>query len=104
MLISSRDPFAHRNTEDFYALAASLQEADNEVTLFLVQNGVLPARACATSTVLTALSEAGVKVRADAFSLRERGIPTQRLADGVSVAELDTVIDHLETGSKTLWS
>jgi len=104
MLISSRDPFAHRDAEAFYDLAASLAEADNKVTLFLVQNGVLPARQSAFSARLTALSEAGITVCADGFSLRERGIATDKLTSGVVIKDLDTVVDHLETGAKTLWN
>jgi len=104
MLISSRDPYAHRDAESFYDLAASLHANDNDVTLFLVQNGVLPARESSLSHRLTALAEAGVNVRADSFSLRERGIGPERLAAGVSAAELSEVIDHLETGAKTLWN
>lgn len=104
MLISSRDPFAHRDAEAFYDLAASLQAADNRVTLFLVQNGVLPARESAWSARLSALAEAGVSVRADGFALRERGIDANNLVPGVQSAKLSEVVDHLETGAKTLWN
>ena len=44
-----------------------------------------------------------VRVLADDFSLRERGIAADSLAEGVKAAPLDTVIDHLEAGSKCLW-
>lgn len=44
---------------------------------------------------MTALANAGVRVLADEFSLRERGISPRRLADGVAAASLDVVIDGL---------
>ena len=43
----------------------------------------------------------GVKVLADDFSLQERGIT--KLAEGVAVAPIDVVVDHLAAGHKTLW-
>jgi len=71
------------------------------VTLFLVQNGVLSARPSAQSALLGALSQNGVTVLADDFSLQERGIA--KLADGVTAASIDVVVDHLAAGHKTLW-
>ena len=42
-----------------------------------------------------------MKILADDFSLRERGI--SKLAEGVVAAPIDVVVDHLEAGHKTLW-
>jgi predicted peroxiredoxin len=44
-----------------------------------------------------------VEVLADEFSLRERGIAVDRLAQGIKAAPLSTVIDHLAEGRKTIW-
>ena len=72
-------------------------------SLFLVENGVLPARAGPKSDRVNALAKAGVEVLAEAFSLRERGITADRLAAGVKSAPLDVVIDRMADGSKTIW-
>jgi hypothetical protein len=103
LLIASRDPFEATDVLDYYDLAAALAKAA-DTTLFLVQNGVLPARPSAWSPRLAELDGAGVHVLADEFSLRERGIRTDRLAPGVAPAPLDAVIDHLATGCTVLWS
>jgi sulfur relay (sulfurtransferase) complex TusBCD TusD component (DsrE family) len=103
LLIESRDPFETADVTYAYELAANLVKAGNTVTLFLVQNGVLPARKSAKSDALSALAKAGVEVLADEFSLRERGIVAERLATGVKPAPLDVVIDQLAEGRKTLW-
>ncbi len=102
LLIASRDPFSSNDVPTFYDLARGLKERGNAVTVFLVQNGVLPARPSAASDLLTALADGDVTVLADDFSLRERGIST--LADGVTAAPLDVVVDALEAGTKTMWS
>ena len=44
LLIESRDPFDNNVVARQYELAINLVKEGNEVTLFLVQNGVLPAR------------------------------------------------------------
>jgi predicted peroxiredoxin len=103
LLIESRDPFDSNDTRFCCDLAQQLAAAKNEVTLFLVQNGVLPARAGARSDALTQAAGAGVKVLADRFSLKERGIEENKLASGVSAAPLDVVLDALAEGAKVIW-
>jgi sulfur relay (sulfurtransferase) complex TusBCD TusD component (DsrE family) len=103
MLIESRDPFDSPDTGFVHDLSRKLVEGGHEVTIFLVQNGVLPARPCVHSAALTSLAQAGVKILADDFSLRERGIPAHALVPGVSAAALDVVIDGMADGAKTIW-
>lgn len=103
MLIESRDPFESSDVTQFCELAGGLASAGNEVTVFLVQNGVLPARFGARADGLAGLAKSGVRILADAFSLRERAIPTDRLAAGVTPASIDAVIDAMADGAKTIW-
>lgn len=103
LLIESRDPFESQDVGYFYELAVSLARQDNPVTLFLVQNGVLGARAGEHAGFFAELKRAGVEILADDFSLRERGIREGRLAAAVTPAPLDVVIDRLGEGRKTLW-
>ena len=103
LFIESRDPFENNAVARQYELAANLVKDGNKVTLFLVQNGVLPARPGACSQMLATTAHAGVQVLADEFSLRERGIDAHALADGVKPAPLDIVIDQLAEGRKALW-
>jgi hypothetical protein len=101
LLIESRDPFEANDVGYYYELARGLSEAGNPVTLFLIQNGVLAARPSAQAPTLRALISSGIKVLADDFSLQERGI--SKLLEGVQIASIETVVDHLEAGHKTLW-
>jgi sulfur relay (sulfurtransferase) complex TusBCD TusD component (DsrE family) len=103
LLIESRDPFDWNDVSQFYDLAANLAKSGNQVTLFLVQNGVLPARKCVHSEALSAVARAGVDVLADEFSLDERGIAIGALVTGVSAAALDVVVDQLAEGRKAMW-
>ena|SRR5215510_2987462 len=101
LLIESRDPFESNDVGYYYDLARGLVESGNRVTLFLTQNGVLPARPSAHSATLSDLAKRGVKVLADEFSLQERGIA--KLGEGVAAASIEVVVDHLAAGHKTLW-
>lgn len=103
LLIESRDPFEWNDVAYYYDLAKNLKDAGNEVSLFLVQNAVLPARKSSESEALVQLADAGVEILADEFSLRERGITADRMVANVSSAPLDVVVDHLAEGSKTIW-
>lgn len=103
LLISSRDPYELRGVAQFYELAADLKAQGHDVTLFMVQNGVLPARRSPMSEPISNLVKAGVTVMADEFSLRERGIVTERMVEGVKSSPLDVVIDQMAAGAKTMW-
>jgi predicted peroxiredoxin len=103
LLIESRDPFEAKDVDYFHRLATSLARKGHDVTLFLLQNGVLPARAGADGAALTEARAAGVQILADDFALRERGIGPERLVEGVLAADLDAVIDRLAAGHTTLW-
>jgi sulfur relay (sulfurtransferase) complex TusBCD TusD component (DsrE family) len=103
LLIESCDPFESRDVANWLRLAADLEKAGNEVTLFLVQNGVLAARDGARTDGLAALAGTKVELLADEFSLRERGIASDRLARGIRPAPLDVVVDRLADGCRALW-
>ena len=103
LLIESRDPFENNIVARQYDLAANLVKEGSEVTLFLVQNGVFPARPGSRSSLLSDAARAGVQVLADDFSLRERGISANKLVDGVKAAPLSVVIDQLAEGRKAIW-
>ena len=101
LIIEARDPFDSADVANAHALASGLADGGSDVTMFLVQNGVMPARAGSSAAAdLTALS-GKVQVLADDFSLRERGITS--LADGVTQSDVDALVDMLADGRKVIW-
>jgi len=101
--IASRDPFESRESEHTFSLAGDLRRSGHEVTLFLVQNGVLGARKSRASQGLSSLARDGVRILADTFSLNERGIGRDRLAEGIEPADLEIIVDHLAEGRRVIW-
>ena len=101
LLIESRNPFESNDVGYYYELVRGLVDTGNQVTLFLIQNAVLAARPLAQAPLLQALVGSGVKILADEFALKQRGV--HKLLDGIEIASIEIVVDHLEAGHKTLW-
>lgn len=103
LLIESRDPFDSADSQYFPELVLGISARGNEATVFLVQNGVLPARKGSKHNELVSrLIQSKVKVLADGFSLRERAI--SNLIEGVEVADMDRLVELLlEPGNKVIW-
>jgi hypothetical protein len=104
VFIESRDPFDSADTGFVADTAAVLRQRGRPVTVFLVQNGVLATRAAARGSQLPRLTEAGVTVLADDFSLRERGIAVGELGSGIHPSPIGTLVDLLvQPGTKAVW-
>jgi sulfur relay (sulfurtransferase) complex TusBCD TusD component (DsrE family) len=102
VIVESQDPFESKCFSQRCELALTLLGEGSEVTLFLVENAVMGARVGAKGSGLQRLAKAGVRVLADDFALRERGI--SQLATDVVPAGLDALIGELACGAKTLWN
>ncbi len=103
LLIESQDPFEYKDTEQFCQLALDLKEQGKNVVVYLVENGVFPARKCSFSAGVEKLMKANVSVYADKFSLQERGITEDTTLTGLKISSPDEIIDLLLSGYKTLW-
>ena len=104
LLVEARDPFDSADVDDFWDLARGLADHGDDVTVYLVQNGVLPARAASSAAGRLSELAGTATVLADDFSLRERGIATSDLAAGVSVSDIDSFVDRLMAdGTKVIW-
>jgi sulfur transfer complex TusBCD TusB component (DsrH family) len=102
ILIQSKSPWESGDVGHFYALARELGER-GDVTFFLVQNGVMAARIGASDAGLDGILGGKVRVLADDFSLRERGIEAGSLKEGVRSGAIEEVVDLLAGGAKALW-
>lgn len=103
LFIESRDPFDSLDSQYLTDLIQGVAARGNQTVLFLVQNGVLPARKGSRhNEAISKLLSDKVKVLADGFSLRERAV--RALVDGVETADMDRLVDLLmEPGTKTIW-
>lgn len=104
VFIESRDPFESRDTRFVEETATDLEQRGHEVTVFLLQNGVLASRQNASNSTLVRLAQAGVKILADDFSLLERGIVSAELVPGIQTSTIETLVDSLiQKDTKAIW-
>ena len=104
VFIESRDPFESHDVRFVEETAAALKGRGHEVTIFLVQNGVLTTRQRARDSRLARLAEAGVNLLADDFSLSERGIEPSELRHGVRTSNIEELVDALvQENTKAIW-
>jgi len=103
VLIQSKSPWESGDVGQFYALARELAQLGGDVTFYLVQNGVMAARTGAKDAAFDQLLGGKLRVVADDFSLRERGIDAGTLKAGVKPSPIDEVVDLLAGGAKALW-
>ena len=104
LFIESRDPFESRDTEFIEQTATALKQRGHEVTVFLVQNGVLATRTNGRENYLGRLAAAGVTLLADDFSLCERGIQPAELQPGIQRSGMETLVEALvQEKTKAIW-
>src|SRR5262249_8137551 len=103
LFIESRDPFESHDCQALYDLAKGHTREGHQVTVFLIQNGVLPARRGSHyAGRLAELRQDKVQVLADDFSLKERAV--RHLVDGIKPASIAELVDLvLREGTKTIW-
>jgi predicted peroxiredoxin len=70
--------------------------------MFLTENAVFSAREGHPCPLDAALS-AGVQIAADRFALDERGIPRDQLREGISVRDIELIVDELIDGATVMW-
>ena len=104
VFIESRDPFDSPDTAFVADTATALRARGRDVTVYLVQNGVLATRPGARGSEVPRLAQAGVTVLADDFSLRERGIEAADVMTGVRESTIGTLVDLVvRPGTRTVW-
>lgn len=104
VFIESRDPFDSSDTAFLADTAVSLKKRGNNVTVFLVQNGVLGARKQSRKSQLPQMLESGVTVLADDFSLRERGIQSDECQPAIKTASIEQLVDLIvQDNTKAVW-
>lgn len=102
-IIQSREPFTDNRTKSDYQLVHHLVAAGNNVTMMLVQNGVLPVRRGSVSQEFDALCSQNINILVDSFSLRQREIEVSELKSGVLASEIDAAIQAMIAGYKVIW-
>lgn len=102
LIVETRDAADHKDPERMVELALGTLRTGVPASIFLAENGAFNARRGAVCPLDAAMAE-GVRVAVDGFALQERGIASEQLHDGVSVEDVDLVVDRLSDGACVMW-
>ncbi|MGC4809230.1 DsrE family protein [Micromonospora sp. DT228] len=100
LLVESRTEQESPDVPRFFELGTGLRRAGHPVTVFLIQNAVIGARAPA----VTSLVAAGVEVWADESSVRTRGLSPDDCPEGVRLGGMPNLVGMLmAAGCVPVW-
>ncbi|ELS03581.1 DsrE/DsrF-like family protein [Xenococcus sp. PCC 7305] len=103
LILESRDPYDSADWKKMQDIIVDLKKNGNDVTLFLIQNGVLPIRqGTSFESHFDNLKSLGINILADLFALQERGI--KNTAQSVEKSSIDRLVElSLIPNTKTIW-
>lgn len=103
VILESRDPYDSADWQKMQDILVELKKNGNDVTLFLLQNGVLPIRqGTAFESHFNDLKSLGINILADLFALQERGINST--VSSVEKSSIDRLVElSLIPNTKTIW-
>lgn len=102
LLVESRDLLALPREAWLGDLMVALRQAGFPASVFLAEDAVLAARS-GVSSLLDDLQGTQVGVVADGFCLEQRAVALPDVRSGVSVVEIEYVLQALERGARVLW-
>lgn len=104
LLIETRSSWESPEVDRFLEVATALVGERHQVDLYLVQNGVLNARAGANGPLAPLIEAHAVPIWVDEFSLNSRALSRRDLMDGVDVTGIDQLVELLtRPGCKPIW-
>ncbi len=89
-----------------FDLGRQLRDLQHDVTIYLLQDGVLTARRRfpAGERLIEEARRSRLQVLADEVSARQRGVVGDRIAPGVRVTDMPELVDLLmERADKAIW-
>lgn len=104
LFVQSQDPYTDRVTDDQFSLMTQLASEGKEVSIFLTQNGVIPAAFQAKCAAFDKLLDHTIKIYADRFSLEQRQIAETDLKRNIESAEIHVVVQAMLAGDKVIWN
>jgi len=87
LLIMSKDPYTTETPDLVLDIGLNAKEKGNEVSLYLVEDGVTAARKSGFGNKLEAAQKKGMKIYADDKAVLSRSL-TNKIIDGVEIKEI----------------
>jgi sulfur relay protein TusB/DsrH len=102
LLVLSKDPFTTETPDLVLDIGRNAKEKGNEVSLYLIEDGVTAARKSEFGNKLIAAEKKGIKIFADDKAILSRSL-TDKLIDGVEIKEIGTLLDYIMKYDRVVW-
>lgn len=102
LLVLSKDPYTTETPDLVLDIGLNAKEKGNEVTLYLVEDGVSSARKGEFGNKLAAAHKKGIKIFADDKAVLSRSL-TNKLIGWVEIKEISTLLDSIMEYDRVAW-
>ncbi|MCZ7355356.1 MAG: DsrE family protein [Candidatus Methanoperedens sp.] len=102
LLVLSKDPYTTETPDLVVDIGINAKEKGNDVSLYLIEDGVTAARKSEFGKKLEAAHKKGIKIYADDKAVLSRSL-TNKLISWVEVKEIGTLLDFIMNTDRVAW-
>lgn len=102
LLVLSKDPYTTETPDLVLDIGLNAKEKGNNVSLYLVEDGVTAARKSEFGNKLSASQKKGIKIYADDKAVLSRAL-TNKIIGGVEIKEIGTLLDYVMEYDRVVW-
>ena len=102
LLVLSKDPYTTETPDLVLDIGLDAKEKGNDVSLYLVEDGVTAARKSGFGNELAAAHKKGIKIYADDKAVLSRSL-TNKLISWVEIKEIGTLLDFIMEHDRVVW-
>ncbi len=102
LLVLSKDPYTTETPDLVLDVVLNAKEKGNDVSLYLIEDGVTAARKSEFGTRLETAQQKGVKIFADDKSVLSRSL-SNKMISGVDIKEIGSLLDYMMDYDRVVW-
>lgn len=102
LMVLSKDPYTTETPDLVLDIGLNAKDKGNDVSLYLVEDGVTAARKTEFGNKLTAAHKKGIKIYADDKAVLARAL-TNKLISWVEIKEIGTLLDFIMNSDRVVW-
>ena len=102
LMVLSKDPYTTETPDLVLDIGLNAKEKGNDVTLYLIEDGVTAARKSEFGDKLAAANKKGLKIYADDKAVLSRSL-VNKLIGGVEIKEIGTLLDSIMNYDRVVW-
>lgn len=102
LMVLSKDPYTTETPDIVLDIGLNAKEKGNEVSLYLIEDGVTAARKSEFGNKLAAAQKKGIKLYADDKAVLSRAL-ANKLVGGVEIKEIGTLLEFIMGYDRVVW-